>query len=131
MSKKSPNDLFAIIDSLNHTKVHLFNEGYPESVYKPFIVNKTLSNFSDTIMHANEMNRRYHIPVKYQYEYLFNCIRKRKRFAKWLKKEKDEELAPIMEYYGISYRKAKEYVKLLTKEQIQKIAKETQKGGVD
>lgn len=128
---KKKEDLFFIIDSISATKQHLMNEGLKESLYKPYMVNKAFSYHADSIMHANEMNKRYHIPQKYQYEYLFQTIRKRKRFAKWHKKQEDETLKLIMEHYGVSMRKAEEYATILPKEEIQKIAKQLNKGGLD
>lgn len=129
--KKRVNDLYFILDSITLTKEHVFDQGLQQNLYKAFLVNKCLSNFPDTLMHSNELNCRYHIPAKYQYDYYYHTVRKRKRYSPWHKKEKNENLKAIKEYFGISNRKAEEYEKMLSKEEIQKIIKMTYKGGVD
>ena len=92
-----------------------------EREYIPFLVNKSLSYFPDTLFHSNEMNLHYHLPKQMQYDYLMYQIRPRKRFSKWLKKDNDKDVEYIMKYYNISNKRAIEYKSLLTKPQIQKI----------
>jgi hypothetical protein len=89
--------------------------------YLPFIVNKSLSYFNDTLFHANEMNIHYHLSKQIQYEYLLHQVRPRKRFSKWLKKTEDKDIEYISKYYNISNKRATEYKTLLTKSQLQKI----------
>jgi hypothetical protein len=104
------------------TKKDLYESGdMTDKEYLPFIVNKSLSYFNDTLFHANEMNVRFHLPKKMQYDYLRLQIRPRKRFSKWLKKTEDKDIEYIMAYYNISNKRATEYKNLLNKTQIQKI----------
>ncbi|MBV32909.1 MAG: DNA polymerase, partial [Porticoccaceae bacterium] len=84
MSKKSP---FDFLNSINYSKQNLIKEPQDEKEYVPFIVNRGLGYFQDTIMLANEMNVNCHIDNKMQYDFLKNTVRKRKRFSKWLKAE--------------------------------------------
>ena len=56
------------------------------------MVNRGLSYFNDTILLANEMNYRHNIPARMQYDLLRTLGRKRKRFSKWFKAEKINDL---------------------------------------
>jgi hypothetical protein len=113
--------LFDFINSITDTKRNLFQEQPEEKEYLPFIVNKHLSLFPDTIMHANSMNMKAFLSKKAQYSYLLHSIRKRKRFAKWNKKTQNKTVEHIMELYSCSYAKAEQYLSLLSKEQINEI----------
>ena len=57
-----------------------------EKNYQPYLVNKNYSNFQDTILYANEMNKYHNLDNKLQFDYLLNSIRPRKRFSPWHKK---------------------------------------------
>ena len=59
-----------------------------EKKYPPYIINKGLSYFSDTVMYANEMNRLHGASKHMQFSFLLNTIRPKKRFSKWLKASK-------------------------------------------
>ena len=115
-------NIWDIINSINLNKKNLYETGdITDKDYLPFIVNKSLSYFNDTLFHANEMNINYHLPKNMQYEYLLFQVRPRKRFSKWLKKTEDKDIEYISKYYNISNKRAKEYKSLLTKSQLQKI----------
>jgi hypothetical protein len=115
-------NIWDIINSINLSKKNLYESGdMTDKEYLPFIVNKSLSYFNDTLFHANEMNVHYHLPKQMQYEYLLTQIRPRKRFSKWLKKTEDKDVYYIMAYYNISNKRAIEYKSLLSKSQLQKI----------
>ena len=101
-----------------------------EKEYAPFLVNRSLSYHQDTLLYANEMNRRFDISHKLQYHYLLNSIRKRKRFAKWSKPELADDLKIVMEYYLVSREKAEEYLTILTKKEIGILKTRMNKGGV-
>ena len=100
-----------------------------EKKYPPFIINKGLSYFPDTVMYANEMNRLHHASKHMQFSFLLNTIRSQKRFSKWLKASKIKDLEAIKEYYKYSNNRAKEVLSLLTKEQIDYIKEKISKGG--
>ena len=101
-----------------------------ESEYEPFIVNRALAYYQDCILYVNEMNRRFELEVRLQYHYLLNTIRKRKRFAKWIKPVKIDDLKIVMEYYQISRPKAEEYLHILSDREIEYLRKKMNKGGV-
>lgn len=108
---------FDFINSINYTKKDLMKDPAEESSYVPFVTNKTLSYFPDTVMYANEMNIRHQADNKLQFHYLLNSVRTAKRFSKWLKKD-NSDIELIRQYYGYSNEKAMQAARILTQEQI-------------
>ena len=100
-----------------------------EKKYPPYIINKGLSYFSDTVMMANEMNRLHHASKHMQFSFLINTIRSQKRFSKWLKASKIKDLDVIKQYFGYSNNRAREALSVLTKGQIDYIKEKLYKGG--
>ena len=100
-----------------------------ERKYAPYIINRCLSGFIDTILFANEMNMNSHLDKKLQYDFLINIIRPKKRFSPWLKKEKFNSLELVKQYYGYSDEKAKMALKILTEEQLEFIKSKLNRGG--
>jgi hypothetical protein len=78
---------------------------------------------------ANEMNRYHHIDNRLQFDFFINIIRKKKRFSKWAKPEKLNDVEVIKEYYGYSNEKARQASKLLSSDQIDELKKKVYKGG--
>jgi hypothetical protein len=126
---------FDFIKAINESKEDLIaksdNPELAEKMYEPYIVNRGLSFFTDTILHANEMNRLAMLDKKPQFAYLLNSIRPRKRYSKWFKQEKIEKLDIISEYFGYSKSKAKDIIEILTDDQIKIIKEKLQKGGTN
>ena len=100
-----------------------------EKKYPPFIINKGLSYFVDTVMFANEMNRLHHASKHMQFSFLINTIRSQKRFSKWLKASKIKDLDVVKQYFGYSNNRAREALSLLSKKQIDYIKEKLYKGG--
>ena len=100
-----------------------------EKKYPPYIINKGLSYFPDTVMYANEMNRLHHATKHMQFSFLLNTIRPKKRFSKWLNASKLSNLDVVKQYYGYSNEKAKQALELLTKKQIEYIKETLYRGG--
>ena len=117
-------NLSKVLESINYTKEDILDPNGKD--YVPFIVNKSLSYFMDTVAYANEMNKYPFLDKRMQYDYLKGSIRKRKRFSGWVKKDKSDVIDAIIKYYDVSYRKALEYEKLLTEGQKQEILKHIQ-----
>lgn len=120
------------LQAINETKKPLLDSDDKEweKKYAPFIINRCLSMFYDTIMHSNEMNGLHFLPKTMQFHYLINSIRKKKRFGgKWLSQKKVKDLEVIKEYYDYSNAKAKEALNLLSDDQIENIKMSLQKGG--
>ena len=120
------------LQAINETKKPLLDSDDKEweKKYPPFVINRCLSMFYDTIMHSNEMNGLHFLPKTMQFHYLINSIRKKKRFGgKWLSQAKLKDMDVVKEYYGFSNAKAKEALNLLTKDQIESIKNNLNKGG--
>lgn len=122
---------FDFLNAINTTKKDLLREDpLNEKDYSPYMVNRGLSYFSDTVMMANEMNRNSGIPKKWQNDFLLTTISKKKRFSQWHKKDKNSEsLQLVMEYYKYSTERAKEVLSIFTDEQIDIIKQRMSKGG--
>jgi hypothetical protein len=120
---------FDIVNSITFNKQNVLSTPELEKQYNAFIVNRALSYFRDTALLANEMNRLHHIDYRMQYDFLLNTIRKGKRFSKWHKKDKSEDMTAIKEYYGYGNIKAATALNLLSEEQIEHIKSKLSKGG--
>ena len=119
------------LNAINYEKKNLMDtdDEMWEKKYPPYVVNRCLAPFTDTIMLVNEMNKLHHLDKKLQFDFLLNSIRTRKRFAPWLKEEKIDNLECVKEYYGYSNEKAKSALKILNDEQIKTIKYSLFKGG--
>ena len=119
------------LNAINHTKEKLLDseDEMWEKKYAPFIVNKCVAPFQDTIMLVNEINQRHHLDKKLQFDFLLNSLRTRKRFTPWAKANKNKNLDIIKEYYGYSNEKAKSALDILNDEQIKTIKDSLNKGG--
>jgi hypothetical protein len=118
------------LNSINQSKKNIL-AGNEEAIkaYPPFIINKCLSSFTDSILYANEMNKNSHLPKKLQYDFFINTLKPRKRFSHWVKKQTLEHLDLVKEYYGYSHNKALEALRILTTDQLEAIKKALNKGG--
>ena len=118
------------LNSINYDKVNLMDQD-EEAIkpYPPYIINRCLSGFMDTVLYANEMNMASHLDSKMQYDFFINTIRKRKRFSPWLKKDSLNDLELVKQYYGYSNEKASQALKILSKEQINFIKQRLETGG--
>lgn len=120
---------FQFVNEINYGKKDLMEFGENETVYNSFLINRSLSYFSDTVYFANEMNKYHHLDSKLQFHFLLNIVRKRKRFSKWVKPETDNSVEVIKEYYGYSNEKAVQVLPLLSTDQINIIKNKVNKGG--
>ena len=125
-------ELKEYLKAINKTKQNLM-EGEDEmweKKYPAFIINKCLAPTGmQECLIVNEMNRLHHLDNKLQNDFLLNSLRKRKRFAKWLRSSKVKNLDLIKEYYGYSNEKAKQALDILTADQLEIIKTKINKGG--
>ncbi len=120
---------FKFTDAINYTKQDIMIDDIIEKAYNPFLINRSLSYFHDTVLAANEMNINHHIDNRLQFDFFINIIRKRKRFSKWFKPEEISDLETVKEYYGYSNEKARQVLTLLSTEQINELKTKVAKGG--
>ena len=121
------------LNAINYTKEPLLDTEDEDWIkkYPPFIVNKCVAPFPDTVMLVNEINQLHHLDKKLQFDFLINSLRPRKRYTPWLKAKKLENLQYVKEYYGYNNEKAKEALDILNDEQISAIKTRLKKGGRD
>lgn len=105
--------------------------------YSQWRTNNILSNYKDTILYANEMNLHYDLKDQMHYDYLFNSIRKSKRWSKAETKEEKKErekqeqlISLVSTYYKYNLVRAKEALRVLSAEQLDYIKQKQEKGGV-
>ena len=124
---------FDYVNAINTNKQDLIrnseNPTLAEKNYSPFLVNRALSYYVDTILYVNEINRANHIDSIMQNDYYLNSIRISKRFSKWAKPIADSDIEIIKEYYKVNNKRALEISKVLTREQIDHIKTRIIKGG--
>ena len=120
---------FDYLNSINFTKQDIMMDDQAEKCYAPFMVNRGLSYFPDTVAFANEMNRYHHLDNRLQFDFLINITRKRKRFSKWAKAQPESDIDAVKEYYEYSNEKARQALTLLSPEQIKIIKTKVSKGG--
>lgn len=120
---------FDFVNSINNGK-YIMDDDTKEQAYTPFLVNRALSYFPDTILVANRVNTIHESDHKLQYDYLINTIKPRKRFSKWAKRHEDSDIDLIMEHYNYSYTKAVHALSLLTEPQLESIKNKYNKGGI-
>lgn len=119
------------LTAINYSKETLLDgENNPnEKDYTPYVVNRCLSYFPDTILQCNQMNVLPSIGKKMHFDYLRLSVRQRKRFSKWLKDEESEVIDMLKQVYNYSHKTAKEVLPLLTEGDIQALKEQTFTGG--
>lgn len=121
---------FDFINAISYSKEDMFKDPQAEKDYAPFIVNRGLSYFSDSIFFANEMNKYNTIPKQWQFEFLKNSIPKRKRFSKWAKKTPvTDKVTLIQDVYKYSTEKAIDAASILSEEHFEYLKQQMDKGG--
>ena len=134
MAKTNP---FDFTNSITENKKDLMrgtaNDKMAEKSYSPFLTNRALSYYTDTVFFANEMNRRHHIDNLLQYDFLLNIVRPMKRTKqKWAKKDNnDGDVLIVKEFFGYNDTKARQALAILDKNDLAEIRIKLQKGGRD
>ena len=100
-----------------------------EKQYPHFIVGRALSQYIDTVLIANEINKYPHADNRLKYDFLINIVKPYRRpFVKWEKKVEPVDLEVVKEYYGYSDAKALEVLSILSDDQINSLKQELNKG---
>ena len=120
---------FEYVNAINTTKKDIMVDDLAEKAYNPFIINRSLSYFNDTVLMANEMNINHHLDNRLQFDFFINIVRKKKRFSKFMKPETVSDVEVVKEYYGYNNEKARQALSLLTSEHINELKKKVYKGG--
>lgn len=96
--------------------------------YNPWIINRVMSLYKDCIFFANELNKNYSLDKEIQRDFYLYGITKGKRFAKWIKKDKDELVEFIAKHYNVNLNIAKQYLQILTERDIEELQSAYQYG---
>lgn len=120
---------FDYVNSASFSKIDMSEDDGFEKDYVPFLTNKAFSMFPDTIFYAARVNCLPNLSKTLQYKYYLHSLRPRKRFSKWIKKERSDDLSLIREHYQCSWEKARSFLSILSIEQIEEI--KCSKGGND
>lgn len=129
---------FDFVNAINYSKVDMFpidpqtgeRLKRPDSEYVKFIINRAMSYFPDTIMFANAANQSLNnVPNECHFDFYRYGVSKRKRFAKWAKPVKNDDIDLICKYYGYSIDKAVEVIDLLGSQKLAEIRAMFDHGG--
>lgn len=123
---------FDFIKDLSKEKTNLLEKDYGTNNpdYNQFMINKGFSYFSDTILHADQMNSLPQLENLMHNKYYLEALPSRNRFSKWHKPSKDEDITVIQQVYKCGKRRAMEYLLILSKEQMSDLRKKCETGGV-
>jgi hypothetical protein len=126
----SPFDWIKAISTGRNIMVDTENDELREKEYQAFMVTRGFSMYADTVLYAQCMNERSHLPNRLQHDFLINCIRPKSRRG-WEKKDTDnlENLKMVAEYYQVGNRKAEEYLAVLSQESLAEIKRLSDRGG--
>jgi hypothetical protein len=113
---------FDFITDIRKNKVNLIEDN--EEHYNPFMVNRGLSYYRDTVMYAQRMNLNPELDTRLQHDYLFHGVRKTTSYnVKWAKTPKNDDLSAIMKFFNYGRDRATEVLEILNKGQIEHIHK--------
>jgi hypothetical protein len=129
MSNDNKNLLFDFINDLSQNKKDFLTEENDRE-YSAYMINRFLSMDITTIMYANEMNLNSQLPKRMQYDYYLHSIKKQKRFFKYIKHKRQNDIDVIKEYHGYSEARAKEVLPIFTEDDIAYMKERLTKGGV-
>jgi hypothetical protein len=123
--------LFDFVSDITEFKKYRFDED-TKSVYNSFMVNRALMQHIDTILLANEMNKRPDLIPEMSHDFLFYSVDAKSRYGKWAKKSDDnlDLINYIRSHYKINYDHAIMYINLMTEDELKQIEfKMNAKGG--
>jgi hypothetical protein len=128
MAESNP---FDYVKSIQKTKVDMIRGKEPEAVkgYVPFLTNRALSFYPDSVLIANEMNTKHWLDPDEQYAFHLNSVRKMDRKHSWIKKVKDEDIADVSRYFSCNVSRASEMLAHLSPEDMKSIRKSLTGGG--
>ncbi len=122
-------NLSEVLNAINYDKTPLLEDDLQEKAYVPFVINRSLSYFPDTILYTNQVNHYNQLDKKMQFDYLRLSLRPRKRFSKWIKSQEEDDLQLIKDHYNYSNERATEVLRVLTPNQIEDIRSLYKYGG--
>ena len=95
-------DMWALINNVSYGKKDLWDYDSAR-IWKNFHANRQFSFFPDTVLYANEVNLYPDMPENWNHDYFMNSLRSSKRFATRPKKQEDDDIEAISEFYKIHF----------------------------
>lgn len=123
-------NVFDIVNNISNSRDELEFDSEVNKVYNQFIINLALSYYPDTILIADELNKHKNITNQQHYAVLFHSVAKRKRFSKWVKSKKHDDLDLISRFYKMSNRKALEILPFHSDSDLMMIKSKLDTGGL-
>lgn len=130
-------ELTDYLNAINHTKANPIRSSVmpdaEEKAYPRWPIQKIMAHHADAILWVNELNCRglpsYGISNRQHFEFLLHSLDARKRFAPYIKPEKDSTIELIKNINRFSDRKAREVVDLLTTRDLELYQESMNEGG--
>ena len=122
---------FDWLNNISSSTESIWEEGISDKEYNSFMINRGLSQYRDTVLFAQVMNEKsQYISPKMQYDfYRLGITHKKKRFAKWHKPDKLEEIEMLARHFGINIRVVENYVSLMSETDYATLLGSLEKGG--
>jgi len=124
------NNPFDIIDAINKGKGNICR-AYNGPEYNPFMVNRAMSQFPDTIFQAYQGDMLSELSGEAQMDYYVHATRPKRRFAKWYKPVKNSDVEFLKTLYSINNILAIEYLSILTDDQLSQLKEQYNTGGLN
>ena len=114
--------LFDYLNDITSGKTRLCDRDQEfERNYNPFMLNRGLSNNIGDVIWANELNIH---PTAYtkrmHHDFLFSVLKQGRRYGKWAKETKNDDIEALMEYYQIKRSEAESIIDLVSPEELEK-----------
>lgn len=114
-------DLGKFLKSINYDKNYLIENEEDMSSYVPFLINRSMSYFPDTLWYAVEIAKYGGCTNSLHYIYWLESVKKRKRFSKWYKPKKENMIEIIQKIYKVNRFKATEYMACMNENQLKHV----------
>ena len=124
--------LMEFLGSIQSGEILDFSDPEIDKAYCPFPINNGLAQHIDTVMLAQEMNKRPYLSKHMQYLFLYHSVSKKRRYGKWAKKielPEQSDVDLLKELYQVSQEVAEQYLTLMNPEEIETLRVKMFKGG--
>ena len=100
-----------------------------EAGYDAFMMNRIAANNYTDVFFAAELNRFPGLSKEMSYSFYYNALDRGKRYGRWHKSAKNEEIGAIARAYNINVLRAAQYHRVLSPDQIAAIVASLETGG--
>ena len=113
MTKEKKPKQINFFDYVNQINLKTTDLQFNEKLCSPYMLVLHYSHENSLLESVNNINEHlYNYSPKQVYQYFYDKIPKKKRFTRWVKKDKKEDInvQELMEKYNISEREALEFL---------------------